>query len=69
MQDVSLDEESLTSMLGDDSLYLPTPEKMVRETAYYISAIQSLLHGLDQIGRVHETIKSDTCVCHTWMQG
>ena len=54
-------DSSIEIQSGDDSLYLPTPERMVRRTIQNTS-IECLLHGLETVGQVHEAVIKYVCV-------
>lgn len=50
---------SLESHSADDSVYVPTPERMVSDSRKKFNncSIKHLLYGLDPVGQVHEAGK------------
>ena len=51
--------DSFVTESGDDSLYLPTPERKVRESIKNVCLVPKVCFpGLEPVGQFHEAIKS-----------
>ena len=66
--DEETDSLNVTVESNDGSLYIPTPQRKVREHRKCVNySIKYLLHGLETIEQVHQASESNTLLRHTWL--